>query len=273
MPFQIMPSVKVAGPKGKAPVRDAPVLAGTFCEGCGSVECFERPASRLSPWRCYCDEMRANVVPAEVTAETCPKEGGGYGKVETRKMEKGGRHGGREGSGSRRQAGRAAAGHAKGAGAEVLDGTPYGATGEPQTYRAHRRHSAHYTTVTMDEPQGGKKRRTMSIARMMAQTWMPPQPPGTKLVHLDGDLSNNAASNLAWAPIDTEKRIRERQYAKALAEMVADPGDRRHGTKYGYTAGCRCPACTRAARVAKCMTRTRKAIKEVERACRAGTTP
>lgn len=147
------------------------------------------------------------------------------------------------------------------------DGTPYGATGEPQSNRVHRRHGSHYTTVTMDEPQGGKKRRTMSIAQMMAQTWMPPKPPGTRLAHLDGDLSNNAASNLAWVQVYTSKQIKERQYAKALAQMRADPCDRRHGTKFGYTAGCRCPACTRAVRVAKVMTETRKAIREVERIC------
>ena len=142
------------------------------------------------------------------------------------------------------------------------DGTPYGATGEVLSNRAHRRHKAMYVTATKD---GGSGRATRSIARMMAETWMPPQPPDTKLAHLDGDSLNSSASNLAWVPVLTDAQIRERQYAKALAEMEADPSDPRHGTKAGYTYGCRCGPCTRAARVAKLLTATRKTMREVER--------
>lgn len=31
-----------------------------------------------------------------------------------------------------------------------------------------------------------------------------------------------------------------------LAQMSADPSDRRHGTPHGYDYGCRCPKCTEA---------------------------
>lgn len=140
------------------------------------------------------------------------------------------------------------------------DGMIYGADFKPLSNRSKRREKSHYTTATMDEPKGKKKRRTMSIAQMMAQTWLPPQPPNTKLVHLDGDTMNNAASNLAWKPIDTDKQMRERYYAKALLEMK-DPNDRRHGTKAGYTIGCRCQRCLNATRVQKAATATRKMLR------------
>lgn len=48
-----------------------------------------------------------------------------------------------------------------------------------------------------------------------------------------------------------------RSRAKALAEMQADPGDRRHGTRTGYDYGCRCDGCREAAHEAFVLRRRR----------------
>lgn len=50
---------------------------------------------------------------------------------------------------------------------------------------------------------------------------------------------------------ENEFRLRtaaNRSHAKALLEMADDQGDRRHGTKYGYSCGCRCERCREAER-------------------------
>lgn len=51
---------------------------------------------------------------------------------------------------------------------------------------------------------------------------------------------------------------------KNLAAMQADPMDRRHGTRSGYSIGCRCARCRMAAR--KCMRdyRARKAAESAQ---------
>lgn len=45
----------------------------------------------------------------------------------------------------------------------------------------------------------GGKRRSMAIHRLMAATFLPPRPSAAHEVrHLDGNKTNNAASNLKW---------------------------------------------------------------------------
>lgn len=53
---------------------------------------------------------------------------------------------------------------------------------------------------------------------------------------------------------ENEFRLRtaaNRSHAKALLEMIDDQGDRRHGTRYGYSCGCRCERCREAERERK----------------------
>lgn len=104
MPPNVMPNMKMIGPKVKAPVRNAPGLEGTRCEGCDSIECFERKGSRLAPWRFYCDLLKANVDPRSMGPDDCPK-GKEKVKVKSYDWEKG----------------RSAAGIEEGAGTEGLD--------------------------------------------------------------------------------------------------------------------------------------------------------
>lgn len=44
----------------------------------------------------------------------------------------------------------------------------------------------------------GKRRYTYCVHRLVAETFMMPQPPGTEINHKDGNKANNSVSNLEW---------------------------------------------------------------------------
>lgn len=140
------------------------------------------------------------------------------------------------------------------------DGTPYGPYGmkSPGDGRS--------PTVNTVDDRG--RERKMSLAQVMAMTWLPPKPPGSKLAHLDGNPANNRASNLAWVPKLTNREKREAWKGRALPKMLADRSDPRHGTRTGYAIGCRCTECRNAARVYEMTLATRKTIRELEDLCR-----
>ena len=145
------------------------------------------------------------------------------------------------------------------------DGTLHGPYG-PKKVRA-----AGAPTVNAVDATG--REFHVSVAQMVARAWLPPRPPGSKLVHLDGDPLNNAASNLAWEPNLTSSERSGRSRAKVRSELAGSPMDPRHGTRSGYQAGCRCARCRAWKRLYACKLETRKAIREVERVCGKGTTP
>lgn len=107
---------------------------------------------------------------------------------------------------------------------------------------------------------------------MMQETWMPPRPEGAHAVHLDGDTTNNAAPNLAWAHRKPRRAYVEAWAERKLSEM-ADPGHPDHGTRTGYDAGCRCERCRRRMRLEHRAYQTRLAIARLEDACRTTSAP
>ena len=106
------------------------------------------------------------------------------------------------------------------------------------------------------------------VAKLMAQTWMPPKPPDSKLVHLDGDWSNNAAANLAWAPKKTNNERVRGWKSRTRAAMEADPNHPFHGKMSGWRAGCPCDACRNVGMLYRRRLDTRKTIEEVEECAR-----
>lgn len=61
------------------------------------------------------------------------------------------------------------------------------------------------------------------------------------------------------------REAQRRTWKKALAEMRADPEDRRHGTRTGYNYGCRCDGCRAAVREASKERRRREKEREESR--------
>lgn len=142
------------------------------------------------------------------------------------------------------------------------DGIPYGPYGKKAT-RA-RAGSRAATAFAIDEAGRGFH---VSVAQMTARAWLPPKPPASHLVHLNGDVSDNRASNLAWVPNLTNGEKCRRWQERALAKMEADPGHPMHGTYTGYQAGCRCPRCANARRAQARIHETKKTIREMEGLC------
>ena len=144
------------------------------------------------------------------------------------------------------------------------DGTPYGVTG---ALTPSCRGKAKTPVLTALTDEGRKRTSSTTVARMVAATWLPPQPPNTKLVHVNGDKMDNRACNLEWRRTMTGEE-RRRKYATSLLErLLADPDERRHGTKTAYDVGCRCQRCSNASRTRKKYNETRKLISELEGIC------
>lgn len=139
------------------------------------------------------------------------------------------------------------------------DGTPHGPYG-PKKLKPNSRFNA--PTIYARDDAG--REFTVSVAQMVARAWLPPKPEGSKLVHLNGDLRDNRASNLAWVPNMTNGEKCRAYKDRNLPKLQADPNDPRHGTRTGYAIGCRCTRCRNAAMVYGRMLETRKTIKEVE---------
>ena len=74
----------------------------------------------------------------------------------------------------------------------TADGTPYGPYGRKSARTSNKASKA--LTISATDEAG--REFNVSLAQMMALAWLPPRPPNAKLVHLDGDLANNAAANL-----------------------------------------------------------------------------
>jgi hypothetical protein len=55
-----------------------------------------------------------------------------------------------------------------------------------------------YQTVNMTDDEGGLKKRY--IHRLVALTFLGPEPEDKEVNHIDGDKENNAVSNLQWLP-------------------------------------------------------------------------
>lgn len=134
-------------------------------------------------------------------------------------------------------------------------GEPYGPKG-PLAVTTLKEHA--HMSVTRDS---GSHTST-TVAKAMAETWLQPKPPESRIVHLDGDKTNNAAANLAWKAFDTQADMRRRWERKTLKEME-DPGHPKHGTVTGYKAGCRCERCTRASRIANAAYDVNKTLKQM----------
>ena len=52
-----------------------------------------------------------------------------------------------------------------------------------------------YMTVTL---RNGQRRKTARVHVLVAETFLPPRPPGMQVRHLDGRQWRNQAANLAW---------------------------------------------------------------------------
>ena len=148
------------------------------------------------------------------------------------------------------------------------DGTAHGPYGKKRMRCSSKTSKALTMWATDDAGQGF----TVSVAQMVARAWLPPRPPNAKLVHLDGDLQNNAASNLAWVAKVSCAEKHRRYCARSLPKLQADPDDPRHGTRTGYAIGCRCRACRNAAMVHRRILITEKTIREAEALCQITTT-
>jgi hypothetical protein len=122
--------------------------------------------------------------------------------------------------------------------------------------------------VTVADDHGRQRKR--SVAQMVASVYLPPKPPDSHLVHLNGDLSDNRAANLAWAANLTWAEKQRRWARNELERIRDDPDHPHHGTMTGYQAGCRCQRCRNAKRLQKRRVATIHTIREVERIC--GTT-
>lgn len=120
--------------------------------------------------------------------------------------------------------------------------------------------SSAYVGVMRETGEG----TTRSLALLVAEAWLPPKPAGSKLVHLNGRGLDNRASNLAWAPVQTQAQYYGNWKRRLMAAMAADPGHPQHGTHNGYKAGCRCTRCRNAQRLAFQRFLTRRLIREVE---------
>lgn len=140
------------------------------------------------------------------------------------------------------------------------DGTPHGPYGPKATMTCGS--SASPTMSATDEV--GREFH-VSVAQMVARAWLPPKPPKSKLVHLNGDPADNRASNLAWVPNKTNAQRCRSWKEKALAELKADPSHPRHGTMTGWRAGCKCQRCTAMGMAYRRILETRKTMREVER--------
>lgn len=138
------------------------------------------------------------------------------------------------------------------------DGTPYGPYGKKAT-RSESVSGVMTMTVTDEAGRGFH----VSVAQMMALAWLPPKLPNSKLVHLDGDQANNAASNLAWVPNLTNSEKRRRWQQKTMSKMEGDPNHPMHGTRTGYQVGCRCQRCRAARKVDDRKRKVRGLIREL----------
>ena len=139
------------------------------------------------------------------------------------------------------------------------DGTMHGPYG-PKKLRTN----ANSAAINVSAVDDAGREFNVSVAQMVARAWLPPRPPNSKLVHLDGDQSNNSAANLAWAPKQTNGEKCQRWKARYLPSLQADPHDPRHGTRTGYAIGCRCKECRNAAMIYARTLETKKTIKKVE---------
>lgn len=113
----------------------------------------------------------------------------------------------------------------------------------------------------------GGRQTSVTVRRAVALAWLGPQPDGTVLRSLDGNLANSSPDNLAWRPKkprDTTQHWAEWSAATAKA-AIADPDHPAHGKRWLYGMGCRCRACTNAQRVYWHKIKLRKNIDETER--------
>lgn len=140
------------------------------------------------------------------------------------------------------------------------DGIPHGPYGKKATRACNG-------SVVLSATDEANIEHHVSLAQMMALAWLPPRPPNSKLVHLDGDMANNSASNLSWAPKKTHAQRHADWKRKLAAQLARDPNHPRHGTMTGWRAGCKCTECANAGKAYWRRLETMKTIREVERIC------
>ena len=140
------------------------------------------------------------------------------------------------------------------------DGTAYGPYGKRAVSDA--------PSPTLSAVDDTGREFSVSLAQMVARAWLPPKPPRSKLVHLDGNRRNNAASNLAWKENKTNAQRCADWKRNALSQLQRDPADPRHGTRTGWRAGCKCTRCRNAGAAYRRILETRKTIREMEELCR-----
>lgn len=142
------------------------------------------------------------------------------------------------------------------------DGRVYGPYWELKT-----REGANGSMCASATDDGGAQTQR-SVAQMVAGAFLPPKPPQSHLVHLNGDLSDNRAANLAWEANATWAEKQRRWARGELERILGDSNHPHHGTMTGYQAGCRCQKCRNAKRLQKRRLATAQTIREVEGLCR-----
>ena len=138
----------------------------------------------------------------------------------------------------------------------------YFAGDDGRVYRLVQAHHAAGTErlyLNVKDPDGRQVRHPLSW--FVGRAWVDGCAPGMRAHHIDLDPLNSRPDNIEWVPIGgrSDKELRDAK----RAEMEADPGDPRHGTKAGYRYGCGCDRCRAMGPVVNRSNILKKTLKEL----------